>query len=145
MDIEKFTITKDVNFPRKYILVIEDVLGNQGIFYHVLFSIFGWGGFNNIRFNFLSSCIDAAVLIESSHQIPDLIILDHDMHFGWGSELLDIIKEKHLSIPIITASGRPEANQLMMEKGASYHFHKEQIFHGQANELIKRIIMADTD
>jgi len=136
-----FTI-KHINrhcFPDKSILVIEDDLMQQGRFAEYLLSIFGHQ--SSVRVNFCASAVDAIGIILSEYP-PNLIILDHDLQLGSGSELLTILKEEEIDIPIITASGIPSNNSRMKALGAKYEFVKDAIIDGKATDLILKEIGA---
>ena len=139
----KFTIAQ-VNrpvFPDKYILIVEDDLLQQLRFAQHFHEVFYSQG--NVRINFVSSAIDAACLISSTAPKPDVIILDHDLQWGTGSELIEFMKERSITIPIITASGLPGNNMKMARLGddARYYIYmKEAVISGHADSLIRDIL-----
>ncbi len=136
----KFTIAK-VNrsvFPDKYILIVEDDLFQQLRFAQHFHKVFYSQG--NVRINFVSSAIDAACLISSTAPKPDVIILDHDLQYGTGSELIEFMKERSINIPIITASGLPGNNAKMAQIGVYAICNKEDVISGRTDFLIEDIL-----
>ncbi|KKN49048.1 hypothetical protein LCGC14_0646900 [marine sediment metagenome] len=135
-----FTIAK-VNrpvFPDKYILIVEDDLLQQLRLAQHFHEIFYSQG--NVRVNFVSSAIDAACLISSTAPKPDVIILDHDLQYGTGSELIEFMKERSITIPIITASGLPGNNAKMAQIGVYAICSKEDVISGRTDFLIEDIL-----
>ncbi len=136
----KFTIAK-VNravFPDKYILIVEDDLLQQLRFAQHFHEVFYDQG--NVRINFVSSAIDAACLIGSTAPKPDVIILDHDLQYGTGSELIGFMEERSITIPIITASGLPGNNAKMAQIGVYAICSKEDVISGRTDFLIEDIL-----
>ncbi len=137
----KFTIAQ-VNravFPDKYILIVEDDLLQQLRFAQHFHEVFYDQG--NVRINFVSSAIDAACLISSTAPKPDVIILDHDLQWGTGSELLEYMKERSIEIPVITASGLFANNTKMVQIVGVYAIcSKEDVISGRTDFLIKFIL-----
>jgi CheY-like chemotaxis protein len=94
----------------------------------------------------------AAILTQTK---PDIIILDHDLPMGNGSDLIDwlahvrVIKdgkeEKIAAPPIITASGIPENNTHMKAKCDElglecHHFQKHEVYSDRADNVIREIL-----
>ncbi len=135
-----------INFPRKRILVVEDDLTQQVRLGNYLASLFG--GQSEVIVTFCPTAIDAYAYIEGmtgrggpgSH--PRLIILDHDLQWGNGCELLDAIREldPNWTPKVITASGIPQNNERLMGHGAHAEFTKDEIVNGKATELILEIM-----
>lgn len=125
------------NMPEKSILVVEDCLLQQARFAAYFLGLFGHQ--SNVFVNFCSNAIDADSLVFSDHP-PVLIILDHDLQWGNGVELITKMIDSKLSIPIITASGIPANNTRMMSFGATHEFYKDEIIRGEASKLILSII-----
>jgi len=94
-----------------------------------------------VEIHLVSGSLAAANII--ANQNIDLIILDHDMAYGSGSDLLLWLKNrkendsKLKEIQIITASGIPANNEHMISLGAHHKFNKQEIIDGLADEIIK--------
>lgn len=69
-----------------------------------------------------------------------LILLDHDMPEGSGADLLGWMKEQGVSVPVITFSGIPQNNEIMMGLGANHHFVKGDVLTGAADEIIRQYL-----
>lgn len=123
-------------FPYKHILICEDVLEHQISLLTRLSKFLPIDG--SMQVSVVPGTIFAANLIQNS-QI-DLIILDHDMSFGSGSEILQWLQKEKKQIPIITASGIPQNNTNMMLLGANYLFSKQEVIDGKADPVIKKIL-----
>jgi CheY-like chemotaxis protein len=128
-------------FPTKHVLVCEDDLDNQIMFAKKLRELFDPQG--HVQFDFVCSAVAASLIMQQMK--VDLIILDHDMPYGFGSELLHWMKRNNKYVPIITASGIPENNDYM-EKIASklklpcHKLQKKDVFEGKADGLIQEAI-----
>jgi len=123
-----------VTMPTKSILVVEDALDAQVKIAMALCAILEPCG--EVTVNFCSSAIDAACILSGTALPPSLIILDHDLQYGNGSELLAFMKERGMDIPVMTASGIGGNNVRMMDLGATYHTDKQSIIDGAMNEQI---------
>jgi len=135
MNFENRLINRLVS-PTKHVLVVEDYISNQkNIATH----------FNNVfdadsivQFSFVAGALAASAIIEKCK--IDVIILDHDLPEGNGSDLLNWLKEKNINIPVITFSGIDYNNDHMMNLGANYKFNKSEVFNGLADNIIKQIL-----
>jgi len=139
-----FTMAK-VNrpiFPQKHILVVEDNLSCQFKIASHFNDIFEEEG--HVIASFVSNAIAAAAIIVGKVPV-DLILLDHDLQWGNGTELLIMIKELGIIIPVITFSGLPYNNKKMVEIGADYGYQKQDVIDGKADHIIKNIVGGNRD
>jgi CheY-like chemotaxis protein len=120
-------------YPQKHILICEDDLTNQKRILEHLLSIFEPQGI--VQFSVVCGGIQAASIISSCN--VDLIILDHDMPQGNGTDLLHWLKGRNSTIPVVTFSGIPSNNINMMNLGATFLFQKEEVMTGMADNMIK--------
>lgn len=124
-------------FPTKHVLVCEDDLDNQKRIAKHLADLFRpYGG--QVQVSFVPGGLQAAAVM--SEVGVDLVILDHDMPFGSGSELLNWMKSQGHQPPVITFSGIPYNNSFMVGRGAQHNFDKEQVIEGRANSLIRELL-----
>lgn len=126
-------------FPSYLVLVCEDDIDCQKSFVEVGQRLFEAQGL--VEMCIVSSAEYAAAII--SVRVPNLIILDHDMPFGTGSELLLWMAQRRLHIPVMTASGIAENNQNMMLLGAKHSYLKSDIFEGRADTDILAAVFWD--
>lgn len=126
-------------YPQKHILICEDDLTCQKRILEHLLSIFDPQGI--VQFSIVCGAIHAASIISNTK--IDLIILDHDMPQGNGTDLLNWLKDKH-NIPVITFSGIPYNNVNMMTLGAHHLYQKEEVIGGKADDIIKSYINETT-
>jgi DNA-binding NtrC family response regulator len=123
-------------FPTKHVLVCEDDTSCQARISKHFFEEFGFQG--PVQFSFVPGARAAVGVI--LYTPIDLVILDHDMPNGNGSDLLQWMKEKNYGMPVITFSGLPENNDIMMSLGASYRFMKHDVIDGKADSIIRSIL-----
>jgi CheY-like chemotaxis protein len=124
-------------YPQKHILVIEDTLDCQrGILDHFA-TVFNSQGIT--QFSVVPGALAASAIISSGLKI-DIILLDHDLPEGNGTDFLNWMKEKALTIPVITFSGIPQNNTNMMALGATHLFDKGAVIRGEADAIIKGIL-----
>lgn len=123
-------------FPRKHVLICEDVVEQQINLLVRLAKFLPIDG--SVQVSILPGAIMAANLIQNC-QI-DLIIADHDMSFGNGTDLLQWMQKEKKKIPVITASGIPQNNDHMMTLGANYRFSKQEVIDGLADPIIKSVL-----
>ena len=123
-------------YPQKHIMVVEDIIGNQKRIMDHFHQIFDSDGI--VQVSIVPGAIHAASMIQSSK--IDLIILDHDLPNGNGSDLLNWMKKHNHNIPIITFSGIPYNNQHMVNLGATHLFGKEDVINGKSDEIIKFVL-----
>ena len=122
--------------PTKHILIIEDIIDNQKQILKHFHSIFESDGI--VQISIVPGALAASAIIEKCK--IDVIILDHDLPEGNGSDLLNWMKEKNVKIPVITFSGIPYNNQHMINLGANYKFEKHEVISGLADNIIKQIL-----
>lgn len=123
-------------FPYKHLLIVEDIINNQKRVLDHFHSVFDSDG--AVQISIVAGAKAAAAIIEQCS--IDLIILDHDLPEGNGTDLLNWMREKSIKIPVITFSGIPHNNSHMSTLGATYEFHKEEVINGMADNLIKQIL-----
>jgi CheY-like chemotaxis protein len=125
-------------FPIKHVVVCEDDLDMQAAIAAKFCRLFDPQG--TVQVSFVPGAVQAAALIEKAG--AELILLDHDMPFGNGIDLMEWLKEIGFinAIPVITFSGIMENNDALMAAGASYRFQKSQVISGEADDVIKKIL-----
>lgn len=132
-----------LEFPTKHVIVLEDDLTHQKEFAELMSKQFPAQGKVGVVFS--PSAIVAALMIEKFDNVR-LLILDHDMPYGNGSDLIHWMgkhqKEKSENITIVTASDIPENNDRMEIDANSYgirvhRFEKSDVIAGKANKQIK--------
>lgn len=124
-------------YPQKHILICEDDLSCQKRILDHLSQLFDPQGV--VQISVVPGSLMAASIIMQCK--VDLIILDHDMPQGNGTDFLNWMKTCGKHIPIITFSGIPQNNTHMGTLGATYPFwNKEDIIGGQADDLIKGLM-----
>jgi len=127
-------------FPDYHILICEDDLDMQIRILNLMRELFDPQG--KVQISCVSGARQAKGVIESTN--VNLIILDHDMPYGSGDELLVYIhkymKENILmtkkNVPVITFSGISENNDRLFRLGAKYKFTKNEVLKGKANDII---------
>jgi|HubBroStandDraft_3_1064219.scaffolds.fasta_scaffold323632_2 DNA-binding NtrC family response regulator len=124
------------NFPTKHVLVCEDDTSCQSRIAKHFSDTFGFQGL--VQFSFVSGGRAAAGVILWTP--IDLVVLDHDMPNGNGSDLLGWMKASNYGMPVITFSGLVDNNTTMMALGAQYKFLKEEVIEGKADDLIRQIL-----
>jgi CheY-like chemotaxis protein len=128
--------------PTKHIVVCEDHLAHQHAIALQLAQILDPEG--PVQVSFVPGAHMAAAIIDNVK--VDLIILDHDMPNGNGTDLLNwlIAREGATKIktpPIITASGIPQNNQHMAGiLPAAHVMTKDDIMNGRADALIHQLL-----
>lgn len=133
-----------IDFPDKHIVICEDdILCQYEIMKHFN-DIFERQG--KVRITLLSGTVELAKIMSTNDSIYgiDLIVLDHDLPFGNGTDLLNWMNKKcTYHIPIITFSGQPRNNENMMKLGADYNFTKDEVTQGKADQIIKDILFKE--
>lgn len=124
-------------YPQKHILIVEDTITHQIDVLKHFGTIFDHQGI--VQLSVVPGALAAAGILGSGCKI-DVIILDHDLPEGNGSDLLAWMKEKGLTIPVLTFSGIPQNNNHMMALGATHSFIKHEIINGMADVIIKTIL-----
>jgi len=125
-----------LRMPIRHVLVCEDVLRNQAEIASHFEDLFAHEG--EVQVSFVCGA-EAAAAILSSMPV-DLILLDHDMPFGDGPELLKWMGTRGVSAPVITFSGIPENNDRLVRCGAKHRFEKGDVIRGRADDLIKALL-----
>lgn len=135
----QYRLVNRTTYPQKHILVCEDVMTNQmGIIKHFA-DIFDPEGI--VQVSLVTGSVAAAAIISAGLKI-DLILLDHDMPQGNGSDLIQWMKNNNHNIPIIAFSGIPYNNEHMSNLGVPYsQWTKGEIIDGKADGLIKNLLM----
>jgi CheY-like chemotaxis protein len=129
-------------YPQKHILICEDDLTQQKRILEHFLSIFEPQG--EVQFSVVPGALMAAAIISSVK--ADLIILDHDMPQGNGSDLLAWLTQQNNTTPVITFSGIPQNNTHMGNLGAAFPFFgKEDVISGKADGLILKLIRSADD
>jgi DNA-binding response OmpR family regulator len=133
-----------IDFPDKHIVVCEDDILCQSQIMNHFNDIFERQG--KIRITLFSGTIELAhILAVRQHTACqkyciDLILLDHDLPYGNGTDLLKWMNKENIKVPIITFSGQPINNRTMMNLGADYEFTKDEVIDGKADGIIKNIL-----
>lgn len=127
-----------IGMPDKFVLVCEDDMGLQARFLERFSLLFGTQ--HRVQVSVCSSSWMAAAILEASR--PDLLILDHDMPTGNGSDLLRWMAATPScrGVPVMTASGIEENNDHMMSLGATCRSSKERILDGREDDVIRSIL-----
>ena len=125
-----------LTMPIRHVLVCEDVLRNQAQIASHFEELFAHEG--EVQVSFVCGAEAAAAILSS---VPvDLILLDHDMPYGDGPELLNWMGARSVSTPVITFSGIPENNDRLVRCGARHRFEKGDVIRGRADELIRELL-----
>lgn len=120
-------------YPTRHILVCEDDLSLQARIMAKLSSMFEHQG--HVQVTLVCGGLGASAVIHWSK--VDLIILDHDMPEGNGTDLIGWLKQEgKMGIPILTFSGIDANNAHMGALGARHVFSKEAVLAGEADALI---------
>lgn len=124
--------------PRKHVLVCEDTLvGQARMATHFANESYPHG---KVYVTYAPCAEIAAAVIEA---MPvHLLILDHDMPYGNGTDLLLWLKDRDAPHPfVITFSGIPQNNVNMQAiHPPANRFTKEEVISGKADDLIRRIL-----
>jgi CheY-like chemotaxis protein len=129
-----------LKYPQKHILICEDDLTQQKRILEHFLVLFEPQG--DVQISVVPGALMAAGIISSTK--VDLILLDHDMPQGNGSDLLIWLTQQGRSIPVITFSGIPQNNAHMGTLGASCSsFGKEDVITGKADTLIQGIVSSN--
>ena len=127
--------------PRKHVLVCEDTLCYQaqlGALLAAEFNSYGSGAEGYVQVTFVTGAIAAVAILE---KLPvDLIVLDHDMPDGNGTDLLLYLKGAGLNVPVLTASGVESNNDAMMQCGATYKGNKGLVLTPGGAKYIRSLI-----
>ncbi|HZE97268.1 MAG TPA: response regulator [Planctomycetota bacterium] len=125
-----------LKMPEKHVLVCEDVLRNQADIAAHFRDLFAHEG--EVQASFVCGAETAAAVIAA---VPvDLILLDHDMPYGDGVELLVWMSARGFAIPVLTFSGIPANNDRLLLGGATHRYSKSEVIAGAADPLIKTLL-----
>lgn len=130
-----------LKFPTKNVIVCEDDLHHQYEIASKLNNSFERQG--NVQFNFVPSGLVAASILVNIK--TSLVLLDHDMPVGNGTDLIEWISANKKEVPIITFSDIDQNNinmeALCKNRGIEVHkFSKFDVISGSADDLIKEIL-----
>lgn len=123
--------------PKKHLLVCEDILDVQARLARHLCDVLEHEG--PVQVSFVPGAAAAAEVM----QVPPgvhLLILDRDMPYGNGDDLLKWMAINGVKVPTITFSGIPGNNDALMSLGAHHRFEKQAVIDGAADYLIKQIL-----
>jgi DNA-binding NtrC family response regulator len=123
-------------YPQKHLMIVEDIISNQRRVLDHFAQIFDSDGL--VQISLVPGAIAAASIIKSCK--IDVIILDHDLPEGNGSDLLTWMKAENIKIPVITFSGIPYNNTHMGNLGAEHIYGKEDVISGNTDVLIKSLL-----
>jgi CheY-like chemotaxis protein len=132
------------HMPNKYLLICEDDLTHQKEFLELSHQFIEPQGFVDVILT--PSAVLAASSIQLFKDETKLIILDHDMPIGNGSDFIMWLNhEKIRNIPIITASGHLPNNPLMFKLCKSFGIPciestKRDVLDGKVNDIINSIL-----
>jgi CheY-like chemotaxis protein len=125
-------------YPTKHVLICEDDLNNQRNIMAKLAAMYPGDG--HVQATLCCGALAAATLLSVPQIKFDLIILDHDLPEGNGSDLLGWLKEENRDIPVITFSGIPANNEHMRTLGAHHIFSKPEVLAGAADDILRSIL-----
>lgn len=152
-----------LTMPTKHVLIVEDDIEQQRNLLGVFQRLFGHQGHvqvsvvpgGDMAANALTRGGWSAPSLEDGtdtcpkcgyHEAPlkcravDLVILDHDLPYGNGPEVLEYMKRWFMACDVITASGIPSNNDALMAAGANHKFTKAQIINGEADDLLRQLL-----
>jgi hypothetical protein len=132
----KFRHHNRMVYPQKHLMIVEDIIYNQKRALDHFSNIFDSDGL--VQISLVPGALAAAGIISNCK--VNLIILDHDLPEGNGSDLLTWMKKNNINIPVITFSGIPYNNSHMGNLGATYIYNKEDIISGKTDNIIKSIL-----
>jgi DNA-binding response OmpR family regulator len=122
--------------PTKHVVICEDDLRNQVQIATHFGKMFEPQGV--VEFSFVPGGMHAAALF--GWRTVDLVLLDHDMPYGNGADLLKWMRSNGHKTPVLTFSGITENNNILMQLGANHYFGKGEIIEGKADALIRQIL-----
>lgn len=128
--------------PLRHVIVCEDNLANQAAIAGRFAKLFEAEG--PVQVSYVPGALMCATLM--NHVEVDLVILDHDMPHGNGSDLIEWWKTHFVPAgrsvpPLITFSGIPANNEHMKRLHPDAHLYvKGDVISGMADDLIKYIL-----
>ena len=111
-----------ITFPQRWALVVEDDIEWQGKFLKFLSERFGPQG------DFLVSAAPSGIFAgwQIQHVFPPtFILLDHDLPYGNGPEIMQHLRSVSCSAPVCAVSGIPANNERLMSLGAKATARKD--------------------
>ena len=124
----------DMDYQRKFIEEVQEVFGPQGKMLCVCAPSALWA----IKLFSESTSLLEKTSDDMGMQFPTFIILDHDMPYGNAQDFLEFYRLNNLKIPVLTASGIAQNNDVMMQKGATYRYMKSD--HAARQEFYKKFL-----
>lgn len=130
------SLINKVRLPVHNILVCEDSALNQSKIAATLVDLLDPKATGDIEIliDFVTGGLLAAACMQAKKY--DLILLDHDMPDGNGTELIRWMQLCNINTPIMTFSGLPNNNIQMMNLGANYLADKFKVINGAHNDFI---------
>jgi FixJ family two-component response regulator len=106
-------------FPVKWILVVEDSIEMQAMLLNLLRKRYDSEG--KMLASAVSTARHAGALLQDDILVSRLhcILLDHDLQWGTGSEVIELLKQKNITVPVCGISGIHGNNQHMKKIGAT--------------------------
>jgi CheY-like chemotaxis protein len=106
-------------FPEKWILVVEDNIEMQAMLLNLIRKRYDSEG--KMLATAVSTARHAAAILQDDILVTRLhcILLDHDLQWGTGSEVLELLKQKNITTPVCGISGLHFNNQHMKKVGAN--------------------------
>lgn len=130
------TLVNRLCMPTKHLLIVEDDIDRSiDILRHI--SIM-YGPQGSVQVSVAADSISAIGIVD--RQEVNLILLDHDLPWGCGTELLEYMRYNNITIPVITFSGVDDNNIRLMKCGANYMYSKYDVIGGKADSIIKLIL-----
>ena len=129
-----------MHFPDKNVVVCEDDILHQAEIAHKINTLFDRQG--KVQFTFTCSGVIAASAMANVK--TSLLVLDHDMPIGNGTDLINWMHENKVIVPILTFSGIDQ-NNINMETLCKtynipcYKFSKFDVIEGKADHILKAI------
>lgn len=125
-----------LTFPTRHVLVCEDNTEAQARIARHLADVFGPEG--DVHVSIVSGAVAASGLLTTMG--AELVLLDHDMPYGNGPDLLEWLRATGRNVPVITFSGIPGNNDNLMACGAHYRFMKDDVIDGAADALMRQLL-----
>lgn len=136
--------------PEKHVVICEDDI-HQQVRVAALFEAL-FGPQHRVQLTLCPGAMMAFAVILVGQ--TDVVLLDHDMPYGSGIDLLVNLKkaqDQHKDDPdklssispvILTFSGIQSNNDRLMEAGAHHKFQKDDLINGAANDLLFKYLGA---
>lgn len=113
------TLINRLEYPTKYIMVVEDDIDHQKLWMEKLSTIFKPQGDTVIVMaptaDIAYAIIENRVEYMTYPSLPEILILDHDLQWGNGRELINAMKSLGVSCPLFLSSGIDENNVKMKQ------------------------------